>query len=66
MENSSDIIAQLMAAEVAFLMAFGWTPVALPTGNGSYHAQFKCPKTGDLMDRWAAVARQKLACDFPA
>lgn len=65
MAHPNDTIARLMAAEVDFLTAFGWVPFTLMLHNGTAHVQFRDPMTGDEMDQWVAVAKQKTRANFP-
>jgi hypothetical protein len=65
MANPVGALANLMAAEVEFLTAFGWTRLTVKMRHGPAVIRYKCPRTGDEMDRWVAVARQKTHCNFP-
>lgn len=56
-------IANLLTAEVAFLIAFGWVPYSSEHW-GRPSIRWTDAQTGDHMDLWSALAKQKMRVDY--
>jgi hypothetical protein len=57
-------IEELQGAERKFLMDFGWKREVNKTFKKRLVEYWKDPKNGDLMQRWTALARQKVRCGY--